>query len=323
MEGLGLLPWHLDGSRHVVLGFHEYIVGTLAASESFVGRFWVALTSAAENGHGNITVLITEFGFDPAGYRTTGNWGERPFTKDTVNRLLRNVFYLGFVKYKGELYPGKHPALISQELFDRAQEARASLRPKRKSFGKRKHVYVLAGLVRCDSCGLTLRCGASATTRYYRHLAKTRGVECALRDQGINADELEDDWADIMAAIQLPEDWRKRAQVQEKLKRLKQVFRDLLIDDIEYHSSLESLQGRLASPVPPSAPQLVEAGEYLENLGQLWREATLAEQTEITRLLVNAVYIDVGIHKIEAIEPKPIFRLLFEEVCEGIKVKLL
>ena len=57
------------------------------------------------------------------GYRTTGNWGERPFTKDTVNRLLRNVFYLGFVKYKGELYPGKHPALISQELFDRAQEA--------------------------------------------------------------------------------------------------------------------------------------------------------------------------------------------------------
>ena len=43
----------------------------------------------------------------------------------------------------------------------------------------------------------------------------------------------------------------------------------------------------------------------------------------IMRLLVNAVYIDVRIHKIEAIEPKPMFRLLFEEVCEGIKVKLL
>src|SRR5690606_37971623 len=41
------------------------------------------------------------------GYRTSGNWGVRPFTKDTVNRVLRNEFYLGFVKYKGELYPGE------------------------------------------------------------------------------------------------------------------------------------------------------------------------------------------------------------------------
>ena len=31
-------------------------------------------------------------------------------------------------------------------------------------------------------------------------------------DQGIRADELEDDWAEIMAAISLPEDWRKRVE---------------------------------------------------------------------------------------------------------------
>jgi len=52
------------------------------------------------------------------GYRTTGNWGAKPFTKDTVNRILKNVFCRGFVKYKGELFPGKHPPLVDQELFD-------------------------------------------------------------------------------------------------------------------------------------------------------------------------------------------------------------
>ena len=30
-----------------------------------------------------------------AGYRTTGNRGRNPFTKDTVCRLLQNRFYLG------------------------------------------------------------------------------------------------------------------------------------------------------------------------------------------------------------------------------------
>lgn len=60
---------------------------------------------------------IAEF-LNDMGYRTTGNWGERPFTKDTVTRLLQNAFYLGYTKYKGELYPGKHPPLIDQKLFD-------------------------------------------------------------------------------------------------------------------------------------------------------------------------------------------------------------
>jgi site-specific DNA recombinase len=92
------------------------------------------------------------------GYRTTGNWGERKFTKDTVNRMLQNAFYLGFVKYKGELYPGRHPALIDQALFDRCQTVRAGRRSKRRSFGWKKRVYILSGIARCSECGLTLRC---------------------------------------------------------------------------------------------------------------------------------------------------------------------
>ncbi|MBP8973536.1 MAG: recombinase family protein [Anaerolineae bacterium] len=79
------------------------------------------------------------------GYRTTGNWGERPFTKDTVNRLLRNVFYLGHVKYKGELLAGQHPALISQELFDKCQEVWGRGASKRRAYGHQRRVYVLAG----------------------------------------------------------------------------------------------------------------------------------------------------------------------------------
>ena len=46
-----------------------------------------------------------------AGYRTTGNRGRNPFTKDTVRPLLQNRFYLGELPDgNGGWVPGKHAA---------------------------------------------------------------------------------------------------------------------------------------------------------------------------------------------------------------------
>ncbi len=278
------------------------------------------------------------------GYRTTGNWGVRPFTKDTVNRLLQNVFYLGHVKYKGELLPGQHEALISQELFDKSQEVRARRASKRRAFGHQKRVYLLAGIARCHECKLTLRCTSTQSRgahRYYRHTAQMRGYECTVPGKMVRADALEDQWARILSGIRLPDGWkqrieelagdaderqrilREREEVQEKLRRLKLMYRDLLIDDEEYRATLDRLQSRLAGLVLPNSPHIVRAGEYLENLGLLWTEATLEEQRDITRVLVKAVYVDVLASQIVALEPMPIFRQLFVEFCGDIGVSIL
>jgi site-specific DNA recombinase len=278
------------------------------------------------------------------GYRTTGNWGTRLFTKDTVNRLLRNVFYLGYVKYKGQLIPGQHPALIDQALFDRCQEVRARRASKRRAFGHQQRVYVLAGLARCHICKLTLRCGATQSKsgwRYYRHTAHERGYECSVPGRMVHAEVVEAQWADIISAITLPEDWKQRIEelagdadqhsrilrereaIQEKLRRLKLMYRDLLIDDVEYRTTCDQLQTRLSGLVLPNSPHLVRAGEYLENLGRLWAAATLDEQRDITRVLLKALYVDVLGEKIVAVEPMPIFRTLFTEFCADIGVAIL
>lgn len=278
------------------------------------------------------------------GYRTTGNWGRRLFTKDTVNRILRNVFYLGYVKYKGELIQGQHPALIDQDLFDKCQEVRSRRASKRRAFGHQQHVYPLAGIVRCHECKLTLRCGATQSTggyRYYRHTAQARGYECPVPGKMVRADILEAQWSDLIARIQLPEDWkqriealagdtdqrarilREREEVQEKLRRLKLMFRDLLIDDEEYRSTYALLQSRLASLVLPNSPHVVRAGEYLADLSLLWAQATLEEQRDIIRVLVKAVYVDVLAAQIVAIEPMPLFKTLFTEFCADIGVTIL
>ncbi|HLV44253.1 MAG TPA: recombinase family protein, partial [Aggregatilineales bacterium] len=278
------------------------------------------------------------------GYRTSGNWGVRPFTKDTVNRVLRNEFYLGFVKYKGELYPGEHPPLVDKELFDKCQEVRAGRRVKSRAVGETRRIYMFSGIARCHECGLTLRCvttGSTSKSRYYRHTANERGYECSVPSKFARADSIEPQWAEIVGRIRLPEDWRRRVeelagngdqrtavlrerqQVEEKLRRLKRLYRDLIIDDAEYKSSLEELQRKLHTLVLPSDTQVVQAGEYLENLALLWEAATLKEQRDITRILLKAAYVNVIEQRIVAIEPKPVFRWLLVDICDELDIEIV
>jgi len=89
-------------------------------------------------------------------------FGAPVFGKDTVREILVRVFYTGVVPYYGTqangqkrkrrgavaLYPGQHPALVSQELYDRVQAAR-SLRSSARQVPartKRHYVYPLSGL---------------------------------------------------------------------------------------------------------------------------------------------------------------------------------
>lgn len=275
------------------------------------------------------------------GYRTTGNWGERPFTKDTVNRLLQNEFYLGVTKYKGDVYPGEHPPLIDKALFDQCQEVRARRRRKTRSFGQKKRTYVLSGLARCDECGLTFRCHANEhETRYYRHKPGERGFECEVPDRYMRSDLIEPQWSEIVSRIRLPADWRarieelagnadereaiinERAKLQEKLRRVTQLYADLLIEEADYRQQRDRLQTRIASLVPPDSPNVIEAGEMLEQLGTLWAAATLEEQRDLTRMMVKSVFIDVNEARIVAIEAQPQFWFLLNEVCEELGVEV-
>jgi site-specific DNA recombinase len=47
--------------------------------------------------------------------------GPRLFTSDSVKVILHNAFYAGLSKHKGELFPGAHEPLVTQETFDLVQ----------------------------------------------------------------------------------------------------------------------------------------------------------------------------------------------------------
>jgi len=59
----------------------------------------------------------------------------KPLPWTSFELLLHNPFYYGMIRYHGELYPGKHEAIVSAEVFDKVQR---SLRSRRKRPTHRK-----------------------------------------------------------------------------------------------------------------------------------------------------------------------------------------
>jgi site-specific DNA recombinase len=53
---------------------------------------------------------------------TGGTRGDIPFERGTLFYLLRNRFYIGEVRYKGDVLPGEQPPIMDRALFDAVQQ---------------------------------------------------------------------------------------------------------------------------------------------------------------------------------------------------------
>ncbi|MDR1432607.1 MAG: recombinase family protein, partial [Propionibacteriaceae bacterium] len=91
--------------------------------------------------------ILGQRGFTSKG---TENHPSAPLTDGKMAQLIRDPYYLGHVKYKGELYPGRHQAIVGQDLFDQVQTIAAT----RGVTGQRHriHDHLLKGLLWCGQC---------------------------------------------------------------------------------------------------------------------------------------------------------------------------
>ncbi|MFA7652271.1 MAG: recombinase family protein, partial [Candidatus Omnitrophota bacterium] len=110
--------------------------------------------------------------------RDAGLIGTRGGSPDNraIELILKNTFYYGVFKYKGEFYEGSHPPLISKALFDKAHAVLAS---RNKPHNPKKDLFVFRGFIRCGECG----CLVTAETKkghYYYHCTK-RKIKCSQR----------------------------------------------------------------------------------------------------------------------------------------------
>ncbi len=106
------------------------------------------------------------------------------FSTSGILAFLTNPIYTGKVRWDGEVFPGKHKALITEEQFTKAQEILAERREDPSLRRSNGSSYPLSGLLRCVHCKKAL-VGASAHGRskvypYYVCSEKLKSGECGL-----------------------------------------------------------------------------------------------------------------------------------------------
>ena len=94
----------------------------------------------------------------------TNQWN-RPLILSVIHRLLKNPFYCGLFRFKGEIYEGTHEPIITKSLFEKIQ----GVMVKRGKNHKRKtaHNFAFTGLMKC-SCGCAITAEIKKGHTYYR-----------------------------------------------------------------------------------------------------------------------------------------------------------
>jgi len=117
-----------------------------------------------------------------------------------LDGMLKNPFYCGTVRWKGQLHPGLHDALVTPELFATVQAAFA---PNRRRNNSQKRSYVLRDFLWCAECGAKITAGTHKAHVYYRC---THGKgDCSQRSY-IKEGSLELEVADVLSRIAIGPD---------------------------------------------------------------------------------------------------------------------
>jgi DNA invertase Pin-like site-specific DNA recombinase len=218
------------------------------------------------------------------GNNLVGNLG-KPLVIANIQKNLQNIFYLGLMKWKGEIFEGQHEPLISKKLFDKCWEVMAK---RGKVQEVRKHHFAFLGLIKCASCGCSItgerqkghnyyRCtkkkGLCQEKHYLREEALTEQIKTFLQKVSLSNQDTEK----VLAALDSEQDKAREdaqaevgilkellSQIEAKLQKLLDVYLADALSTEEYAAKKQSLISQKIA--------LVEKITDFEQKGLSWLE---------------------------------------------------
>jgi len=104
--------------------------------------------------------------------------------KQSISWIIKNPFHKGYIKYGDEIHKGTHPAIVDEELWEKANRILTAKLPGHR-FVKRtpEYIYLLSGLLKCGKCGSHYVCesgnGHTAEKFFYYVCGRSKqGLGC-------------------------------------------------------------------------------------------------------------------------------------------------
>jgi DNA invertase Pin-like site-specific DNA recombinase len=265
-----------------------------------------------------------------AGYRTTGNRGRNPFTKDTVCCLLKNRFYLGELPDgQGGWVPGAHQPVLDEEIFTQAAVARRANQSGSLKVTRAHRRHSLSGLGICGHCGgrLHILTERKKTVRIYCYQRRQissceqRSVLLSVIEEQITAylktfHLPKDVVAEVVSLYELAGEQRmdadrQRREIESRLERMADLYAwgDLTREAYlaERGRLLDRLTGLRGTTEWSTA--LRQAAGFLRDLPAGWGAASPELRNDLARLIFQS--IEVKDDRVVAVVPQPDFAPFF------------
>jgi DNA invertase Pin-like site-specific DNA recombinase len=282
---------------------------------------------------------------DEWGFRTRQGRirGGKPMSRSTIYRIFTNQFYIGMIVYQPGgrtnkenesclILPGKHPAMVSIEEFDRVQMLLGrDGRPRPNQY----HSYAFTGMIRCGKCNgmisatskhkLLRGTGEMKTYILYYCVRARKWKEKCSQNHYTNLNEIENQVIDVINGFTIfPEftDWALKtlegqdnkefeehnAIIETHQKALQGAERQLAnltrmrmqeqIDDIEYDKERIRLKNEItmldtkASQIDMQKESWLDLTKKAFVFASNARRAFLSGDAEVKRSILNAISLN-------------------------------
>lgn len=205
------------------------------------------------------TLMMKAYGAE--GLKTKGG---KPFTKQTLYKMLHNRIYLGEIVHKGKSFPGQHQPIVTQGQWDTVHTliARDSTERRLDTLDRQQEPVLLRGLLFSPD-------GERLTPSYTVKKGKVYRYYTPVKYRRFGA------WASRHGAL-------PAAPIEELVTQQ-------IMDALSAPNVVQSVWDRIQKIRPDlTEPQVVLP---MRNLASLWRKLFPAEQCRIAQLLIERVLI--------------------------------
>ena len=190
---------------------------------------------AEGNSYRLVRQMILDEGLLPDGYRST-------FYPSKVEKIIKNPFYKGEFDWAGERFIGKHEPLVSQALWNKAQEGLYPMRQMRKKHG------ALSGFLKCDcGCLVTYDPKDKPSGKHYDYYRCANGKGKHRKLTYVTENDIFDQFKGAMKNISISE--KKVKQIVDRLNEVEVKARQVSqrnIEEIKLRlKEMESAEDRL------------------------------------------------------------------------------
>jgi len=268
------------------LGYrHDKVNKTIVLDEQRapIIREMFELYAAGEYSIRGLQVYVTERGL-------TSRRGN-PVMRSSIAEMLKNPFYYGDFIWASRQYHGKHPPIISKELFDRVQSMISSKNRTRESV----HGFAYTGLLKCAECGCSITAEIKKDCYVYYHCTFDKG-RCG--GSYVREEELERQFGKIFKKFQFSGkvfNWTRDALRMSQKEKAE--FHNKAIEGL--HAQYLKLQNRIDQMYLDKLDGEVEEAFYIKHMKE-WREDQKRLQRQIeAHQEADENYIEQGIRLIE------------------------